>query len=117
MRDIWILSLTALLMIAILLTGQALRGDYTTVTVAHSPVASDLDDMAVVQNGVLLLNINRVDAETLTRIDGIGQVLSERIISYREDYGTYTSLDELLRVDGIGTKTLERIRSRLICLP
>ena len=50
-------------------------------------------------------------------LEGIGPTLSERIVAYREEYGNFASLDELIKVDGIGTKTLERIRSRLICLP
>ena len=117
MKDIWILTLTACLMIALLLTGQFIRGDYTHETASHAALPSDLGDTAVLKDGQLLLNINAVDAETLTRLDGVGKTLSERIIAYREEYGAFTSLDELLKVDGIGTKTLDKIRSRLICLP
>ncbi len=117
MRDTWILLATIAAMVALLLTGQFLRGDFTEITVLHAAIPSDLGDLVVEENGIALININKTDAETLTRIDGIGPVLSERIIAYREEYGDFTSLDELLKVDGIGPKTLERIRSRLICLP
>ena len=117
MRDTWILCLTALLMVAFLLAGQALRGDFTRQPVFLPSIPSRLDGEAVEQDGIALLNINKVDAETLTRLNGIGPTLSRRIIAYREEYGPFSSINELLKVDGIGTKTLERIRSRLVCLP
>lgn len=117
MKDIWILSLTAALMIAVMLTGQFIRGDFTRETASHASVQTDLNGEVVEQDGRVLININKADAETLTRIDGIGQTLSERIIAYREEYGDFASIDELLKVDGIGTKTLQNMRQWLICLP
>ncbi|MBM2846858.1 MAG: competence protein ComEA [Bacteroidetes bacterium] len=44
------------------------------------------------------------------QLPGIGESYAERIILYREDYGSYTSVDDLTNVKGIGKKTLERIR-------
>ena len=117
MKDIWILLTSAFLMAAVLMTGRYLRGDFTQETARYTSVSRDLGNTVVVQDGNLLLNINAVDAEALTRLDGIGPALSERIIAYREEFGPFTSLDELLKVDGIGTKTLAKIRDQLICLP
>ena len=117
MKDIWILSAAAALMIAVLLTGQYLRGDYTKETLRYEPVRTELGGLAVEQDGRALLNINMADAETLTRLDGIGETLAERIVAYREEYGDFQTLDELVKVDGIGAKKLEKIRERLICLP
>ena len=117
MKDIWILSLTASVMMLILLTGQFVRGDFTTETAGHAPVVSELNGAAIEQDGRALININAADAETLTMIDGIGTVLSGRIVAYREEHGPFSSLDELLKVNGIGAKTLQRIRPRLTCLP
>ena len=116
MRDTWILGLTFLAMIAALLTGQALRGDFTHESVSLAVIASDLDSAAIGQDGVALININAVDAETLTRLDGIGEVLAQRIVDYRTEHGPFASLDELLKVKGVGEKTLDRIRDRLVCL-
>ena len=117
MKDLWILMLTASVMILVMLTGRLVRGDFVSPAFTHAPVESTLGSWAAEQDGQLLININAVDAETLTRIDGIGEVLSERIVVFREEYGPFSSLDELIKVDGIGTKTLQRIRSRLICPP
>lgn len=117
MKDRTIIALTAALMLAAMLTGQTLRGDFKAETISHPPIATSPDGWVVEQNRQMLLNINAVDAETLTRVDGIGEVLSERIIAYRESHGGFDSVDELIEVKGIGEKTLERIRGQLTCLP
>lgn len=117
MRETRTLVVTLLVMAAIMLCGKYLRGDFTFETAAYIRTESEADRYVVSPDGIALININTVDAETLTRIDGIGKTLSERIIAYREEYGNFTSLDELLKVDGIGTKTLVKLKERLICLP
>ena len=117
MKDIWILSAAAGLMIVLLLAGQLLRGDFEEEALAYETVLSGLDELAVEKDGRALINVNRADAEMLTSIDGIGETLAGRIIEYREEYGAFLSLDELLKVDGIGTKKLEKMKERLICLP
>jgi hypothetical protein len=53
-----------------------------------------------------LLGLNSASKEELMSIDGIGPVLSARIISGRP----YKSWDDLLKVKGIGPKKLENIR-------
>lgn len=49
-----------------------------------------------------LININQADAETLTRLPGIGPALAGRIIDFREANGPFTSVEELDEVTGIG---------------
>ena len=53
-----------------------------------------------------LLDLNSASKEKLMSIDGIGPVLSARIISGRP----YKTVDDLLKVKGIGPKKLENIR-------
>ena len=53
------------------------------------------------------IDINRADTEQLTALPGIGEVLAQRIIAYREENGSFLSTDELKNVEGIGEKRLE----------
>jgi len=52
------------------------------------------------------VNINTASAELLVTLPGIGPVLAERIIAYREEHGHFTALEDLLQVSGIGEKKL-----------
>lgn len=55
------------------------------------------------------IDINRADAEQLTALPGIGEVLAGRIVAYREENGSFLSTQELQNVDGIGEKRLDAI--------
>lgn len=59
---------------------------------------------------ITLLNINYATQEELEKLPGIGPVLAQRIIEYRETYGPFTDIEELLNVEGIGQALLDRIR-------
>lgn len=63
----------------------------------------------VTEEGKLELSLNAVSAEELCDLPGIGPVLAERIIRYREQRGRFESLDELRRVKGIGDKLYNKI--------
>ena len=46
-------------------------------------------------------------------LDGIGPVLSQRIVEYREANGPFASVEGLLEVKGLGPGILEAIRPQL----
>ena len=55
------------------------------------------------------LDLNRATREELMFIPGIGEVLSGRIVQYRDHLGGYTDVSQLTGIYGISQNTLERI--------
>ena len=59
------------------------------------------------------LNINTATAAQLETLDGIGPVLAQRIVEYRETNGPFASVEGLLEVKGLGPGILEAIRPQI----
>lgn len=57
------------------------------------------------------ININTATESELCLLDGIGEVLSKRIIEKREELGGFQSIDQLHEVQGIGDKLFEQIKN------
>lgn len=57
-----------------------------------------------------LVNVNTATAPDLETLPGIGPVLAEAIVAYRDEHGPFTSVDQLEDVSGIGPVTLGEIR-------
>ena len=60
-----------------------------------------------------LIDVNTATASQLTTLNGIGETKAAAIVEYREQYGDFGSVDELLNVPGIGEKTLANIRGQI----
>ena len=56
------------------------------------------------------IDINHADEEELQKLPGIGPVLAERIIEYREGYGEFADIEEIMEVSGIGETIFAKIR-------
>lgn len=63
------------------------------------------------------IDINAADAATLEQLPGIGKVLSERIVRYREALGGFYSVQQLKEVSGISEDLFEQIRAQLVLKP
>jgi competence protein ComEA len=61
------------------------------------------------------VNINSANAEQLAEaLFGIGAAKAAEIVAYRQQHGSFSSVEELLNIKGIGRKTLERNRARVV---
>ena len=55
------------------------------------------------------ISINQAGKEEFMALPGIGEVLAQRIIDYRQEHGSFSAPEELLNVEGVGKKRLEEI--------
>lgn len=60
------------------------------------------------------VNVNAADAGALVALNGVGPVLAERIVDYRDEHGSFQAIEDLLNVSGIGPAMLEKIRDDLL---
>ena len=103
--EIFLLVLTLLfaaLSAALFFTGRPQSEGYT--------VTAQRSDDSPRQPESCPLNINTATAGQLETLDGIGQVLAQRIVDYREAHGSCQSVEELIAVEGIGEGKLEKLR-------
>lgn len=59
------------------------------------------------------VNINSADLKELMQLEGIGNVLAERIIEYRTINGSFILVEDIKKVKGISDKLFRRIRDNL----
>ena len=59
---------------------------------------------------VLLINLNTATIEQLDQLPGIGPVLAERIVEFREKRGGFRRVEELLAVPGISERRWQVLR-------
>jgi comEA protein len=57
------------------------------------------------------LNINTSFSSELQLLPGIGKVMAERIVDYREQNGDYNRIEDIMYVKGIGEKKFDRIKN------
>ena len=60
------------------------------------------------------IDVNSASKEDLMSLPGIGPVLAQRILEYRDNQGGFESVDELQNVKGISKKKLEKLRPLVI---
>ena len=60
------------------------------------------------------VNINTATVEELMSLKGIGEKKAESIVEYREEIGSFVSIDELKGVKGIGDKIFSKIKDHIV---
>jgi competence ComEA-like helix-hairpin-helix protein len=60
------------------------------------------------------ININSASAQEMEQLPGVGKVIAERIIAYREQYGRFRRPEELLMVNGVSDKKFRAIQALIV---
>lgn len=60
------------------------------------------------------LDLNLATAEQLDALPGIGPVLAQRIVDWREQHGRFASVEQLAEVPGIGERKFEQLRELVV---
>lgn len=58
----------------------------------------------------ILININTASAKEIEALPGIGEVKAGQIVSYRDEHGLFTNIEDLMNIPGIGPELFEKIR-------
>ncbi|MCD7845363.1 MAG: helix-hairpin-helix domain-containing protein [Oscillospiraceae bacterium] len=98
---LWAAAAVLILLTVLRLTAMS-RAPAVSLSMADTAEAQTYETAA-------LLDINTATAEELEALPGIGPVLAERIIAWREENGPFTSQEDVLDVQGIGQATYEKI--------
>ena len=64
-------------------------------------------------SGKGLININTADIKELTEINGIGESRAQAIISYREENGSFKSIEDIMKVTGIKDGLFKKIKDQI----
>jgi competence protein ComEA len=56
------------------------------------------------------IDVNKAGVTELMSVPGIGKVMAQRIIDFREEHGPFSRVEDLLKVKGIGEKSLEKLK-------
>lgn len=63
--------------------------------------------------GAGVVNLNTATAEQLDALPGIGGVIAQRIVDYRDAHGGFQSVDQLKDVPGIGDRKFAEMRDKV----
>jgi competence protein ComEA len=61
-----------------------------------------------------LININTATSVELQSITGIGPTTAEKIISYRQEQGSFEKIEDIMKVSGIGEKTFAKFKTKIM---
>lgn len=84
-----------------------------SLSVVVPPLTLAAEPTIVADQVVLMVNINKASKGELQSLPGIGRVVAQRIIEFRQQGGVFSSAEALTQIKGIGTKTMAQLRSRV----
>ncbi|GLX06343.1 ComEA family DNA-binding protein [Microbispora sp. NBRC 16548] len=82
-------------------------------TAGAGPATGPESGMAPGAPGAGVVNLNTATAEQLDALPGIGGVIAQRIVDYRDAHGGFQSVDQLKDVPGIGDRKFAEMRDKV----
>ncbi|MDO4711608.1 MAG: ComEA family DNA-binding protein [Peptostreptococcaceae bacterium] len=79
--------------------------------IIHKNDGSQTSGVASVNDGKI--DINRATKDELKKLPGVGDVLAERIIAYRQKNGDFKNISQLLDVEGIGRSKFDSMKDAI----
>ena len=90
---------------------EAEAGNYPMPEESTSTLGSPGDDTD--ENASDTVNINTADAAALKTLTGIGEAKARAILSYREEHGAFSTVEEIMQVPGIKESTFLAIKDKI----
>lgn len=87
--------------------GRSTGARSTQISVEQSTASPDTEASGT---EAALININTATFEELDSLPGIGPTLAQNIIDYRDTYGDFECIEDIMKVSGIGEMVFNDIR-------
>lgn len=78
------------------------------------PGNSGTADSGGADPGSAKVNLNTADVQALQSLSGIGEAKAQAILTYREEHGRFSSIEELMSVPGIKEGTFGKIKDNIV---
>jgi competence protein ComEA len=103
-RPALFISLLALAFVACHPANQSSQSTPQTSVVQSAATGSPSSDC---------INVNKASAEELETLQGIGEVMAQKIIAYRKQHGGFRRPQELIIIEGFSEKKYRAIAERV----
>ena len=107
----WLIGITAAflcVLLGIFIGRNYLSGTNLNIQDGQTPSTSPTGQSEPLGDGKI--DINNATIVQLDMLPGIGEVIAQRIIDYREENGPFTKIEDIKNVSGIGDKKFEQIK-------
>ncbi len=84
-------------------------GNYETIGTAGAEPLRHMPFEANHHETIVRVNLNLSPADSLRLLPGIGPVLAERIVAFRDSAGPFEKTEDIIKVKGIGDRMYEKI--------